>query len=97
MNDLVLQQGITVLVVLRICSKEVIYKTRRNRIITALAPTSLLSSHFCNILALKLFVFERPPMHCEKNRNSNAKLVRGENVKTHNYCALINYRLLLFI
>ena len=31
-----------------------------------------------------------------ENRNTNAKLVCAENVKMHNYRALINYRLLLF-
>ena len=34
-------------------------------------------------------------MYYEKNRNANAKLVLAENVKMHNYLALINYRMLL--
>ena len=35
-------------------------------------------------------------MSYEKNRNGNAKLVHAENVKMHNYRALINYRMLLY-
>ena len=34
-------------------------------------------------------------MYYEKNRNANAKLVYAENVKMHNYSALVNYRMLL--
>ena len=36
-------------------------------------------------------------MYSEKNRNTNAKRVRAEIVKMHDYRALNNNRLLLFV
>ena len=43
---------------------------------------------YCGLSYLKKSC--RQLMYCEKNRNVNAKLVRAENVKMHNYRALIN-------